>query len=197
MNTNSLHATPATEESYQGVSESEINGLIPLLIEMGILVPSVSIVDCINSWEPYELRITFESLSPITGNLYLRQLRRLFRSVNLRLRRRAGFPAVSDNDASKVLQMISGYVIVQCHEDRPRVEVVGNVNSRYGLIDCAAIKNAFLKSGCYQSIENPSPLFDQSTLVVTELIDGVWDSELFDQDPFVLSLVGRRLILEY
>ena len=197
MNANSIHAAPAIEESYQEYeNQAELDAIIDQLVEAGFLVPSVGIGDCINAWEPYDFRVRFDSLSSISGYLYIRQLRRLFRSVNLRLRRQVGFPAKSDTDVSKALQMITGYVIIQSHKDRPCVEVVCNVNSRYSVIDVAIIRDAFLNTGCYQSVHNPQPLFDKSTLDVTYLTEGVWDTELLDPDPYVFSLNGRRLMFE-
>jgi len=195
MNANSIHATPAIDQGNQEHErQAEFDELINQLVEVGFLVPAVGINDCINAWEPYEFRVRFDSLSVISGYLYIRKLRRLFRSVNLRLRRQAGFPAKSDHDVSKALQMITGYVIIQCHEDRPCVEIVCNVNSRYSVIDAVNIRDAFLNTGCYQSERNRQPLFDKSTLDVINLAEGVWDTELLDPDPYVFSLNGRRLM---
>lgn len=94
----------------------------------------MSLQDYLNARAPYKFHISFSAYRSVSARQYIDMLRRLVYSINLRLVRKAKFRARSDVFGFGGLEMISGYVVMRCHEAKPQVEMIVNANSNHGVL---------------------------------------------------------------
>ena len=159
-----------------------------------------SVVSCeefVNARGPFQFRITYEAYRESDCRSYVKFLRRTIKSANTYLIRKAGFPYIKDSNLQSNLHMLEGMIILHGHDPKPFVEIVCNVNQQHCLFTPQTIAAAFIKSGCYESPDQPYPLLNDSTVRVCYLVNGEWDDAYLQDIPYILSLNGRRCVMEY
>ena len=157
----------------------------------------VSYEDFINARSPYQYRIIYEGFRPMGFGRYVPFLRRTMKSLNKKLIRIAGFPFREGSVFDNKLIMIEGMIILHGHGSKPLVEIVCNVNQQYCFITPQALTDAFRSSHCYESRQHRVPLLDYGSLDVSFMHSKTWDAKYLQEEPYILSLVGGRCIMEF
>lgn len=141
---------------------------------------------------PYEFEIHFSAYRDMSGRQYIDLLRRLFRSVNLQLKRNAGVSTLDDMFGIGKIEMLNGFVLIKAHEPRPQVELRISVNPHYQ-VSLPDLEQAFLSTKCYESKANPVPIFDDLSLREVTHTSLRWQCLYQERDWHLLSLNGGSL----
>jgi len=158
---------------------------------------SLEYEDFLSSWGPYQFRIVFRAYRPMDPRDYINPLRRLTKSVNHWLFKETKLQEVPDSRLVRNFKMLQGFVVLHQHEPRPLVEIVCNVNQHDVIFTNHDLETAFRNSKCFESVKNPVPLLDKTSIKVSQPTQGYWTDEYLEDAPHMLSLNGSRIVLEY